>query len=420
MSEKRRWVIVGAGAAGLSLATELARQKPPQVEVLVLDSKERFTDDRTWCFFSVADHPFRHCVTHRWQRWVVQGKHRVERHSKEVAYEYLPASAFYKEAQRLLEQGGNAELQLGTPVSELQEHPDHVEVVTPGKRFRADLVFDSRPHWHSERRKAEQLKPRGNEGRPPAFGAINWLQHFRGWFVRTRSPRFDPRQAMLMDFRVGSGAQRNGIHFMYVLPFSDTEALIEDTYFSPNAHDADLYEANLRAYLKRLGIFDYELLREEQGQIPMSTAPFPARLGPRVLRIGVTGGLARPSTGYAFTAIQRHSRALAEATVRAAETAKIPIPPPRPRRTLWLDQVFLSYLAANPDKGPELFCQLFQRTKPETLARFLSEVSTPWEDLRVMRSLSGHRLAPLAGRTAVHQGLKFVHGQTAGRLRELP
>ena len=56
------------------------------------------------------------------------------------------------------------------------------------------------------------------------------LQHFVGWEVKAAAGAFDPTTAILMDFRCD---QTQGMHFIYCLPFSDQEALIESTLFSP-------------------------------------------------------------------------------------------------------------------------------------------------------------------------------------------
>ena len=72
----------------------------------------------------------------------------------------------------------------------------------------ADIVFDSRP---------------------PRAPANAMLQHFVGLEVEVDKPVFDSDTAILMDFRVD---QSHGLHFMYVLPFSSTCALIESTMFS--------------------------------------------------------------------------------------------------------------------------------------------------------------------------------------------
>src|SRR5690606_37462717 len=115
--------------------------------------------------------------------------------------------------------------------------------------------------------------------------------------------------------------------------------------------------------------------------IPMTTAHYDARPSNRVMRIGIAGGHAKPSTGYAFVAVQRFARRLAAAL---AQTPLPPTPRVRPLRTELLDAVFLHYLARHPANAPGLFRRMFERVPSARLIRFLSDKGTPLDDLRVM------------------------------------
>ena len=94
-----------------------------------------------------------------------------------------------------------------------------------------------------------------------------------------------------------------GIHFIYVLPFSATQALVESTLFSPQIEDNAFYETAISAYLEEYyGITEKITLRREQGAIPMGLMPEDHSTG---LPIGGRGGAIRPSSGYAFGFIQK-------------------------------------------------------------------------------------------------------------------
>ena len=137
---------------------------------------------------------------------------------------------------------------------------------------------------------------------------------------------------------------------MYVLPFSPTRALVEATYISPRALPAEQYEADIRGYLERRGAREFQVGFREAGQIAMSTRPMRSRVSPRVLQIGLRGGLAKPSTGYAFAAIQRFSATLAERIV-ARPGQPVEPPAPRPAAAVAMDRVFLSYLGRHGGEG---------------------------------------------------------------------
>ena len=371
-------LIVGAGCAGLSLAAHLRTSEMAGRRIDLLDARTEFGKDRTWCFFNVEGHLFSDAVTHRWHGWsVVDHQREVRRHSRKVAYEHLPADAFYARALELIRPDDDGLLHLGTRVKSIQDHGDHVRVDTDRGQLRSRLVFDSRPCSPGAGSRAD----------------VHLLQHFAGWFVRADRPAFDTQCVTLMDFRVD---QSLGVHFTYVLPFTETEALVEDTFFSEKPSSPEVYEENLAAYLHSRGIQHYEITHRESGIIPMSTRTFDRRPSPRVYRLGLAGGLARPATGYAFVAIQRFSRLFRIALRQQAA----PEPPAvhRPRTAL-LDQVFLSYLRRRPEHAPDLFTRLFRDNPPERVARFLSDRSSLTDDVQIMQSLPGRNLAPEAART---------------------
>ena len=68
------------------------------------------------------------------------------------------------------------------------------------------------------------------DSRPPRASRNAMLQHFLGQEIQVDKPVFDPSTAILMDFRVD---QSKGMHFIYLLPYSPTEALVESTLLAP-------------------------------------------------------------------------------------------------------------------------------------------------------------------------------------------
>ena len=43
----------------------------------------------------------------------------------------------------------------------------------------------------------------------------------------------------------------NGIHFLYILPFSSRKALFETTYFSTKILNERIYKLDIKKYLKK-------------------------------------------------------------------------------------------------------------------------------------------------------------------------
>jgi len=364
------YVIAGAGCAGLSLAVQIALQARGRgrscPRVVLVEPRARHARDRTWCYWRFVDHPFATAVSHRWTRWRVADADRsLVRGSERHPYEHVPADGFYDMALRTLAEFPEIELRRGSTVEAIRAGADAVEVVTDAGSVRAALVFDSRP--------APAPEPTNDE--------VDLLQHFVGWEVEAPQPVFDPETPTLMDFAVD---QARGIHFMYVLPFTPTRALVETTYISPATLPDAVYEDDLQGYLRaRYGLSAPLVRWRERGAIPMTSRPAPLRAGPRVIHLGLRGGLAKGSTGYAFQAIQKLSAGLARELLERPG-APPTVPAPRPAAAVAMDRVLLSHLQRAPRRGPPLLVDLFEKLPPDLLCRFLSDHAGPLDYPRVM------------------------------------
>jgi lycopene beta-cyclase len=359
--------ILGAGCAGLSLAAALGEGRVPG-QISLLEPREHYTRDRTWCFWDTEDHPFQRSVSHSWSSWrVSSGVRRVLRRSDRYRYCYLAGDRFYDTALDLVSRDRNQKLCTGVTVHSVEPHPSGLLAVeTSSGRLLARRVFDSRP---------------APQAAPTRTGLI---QRFLGRHVRTAGPAFLANIVELMSFLPSTVAGRT--RFVYVLPFSVDEALIEMTYLD-EAHLAEPpYAADLQAWIEENiegGLSACTLLHEERGALPMTTYAAPDTLGGRLLPIGIRGGRLKPSSGYGFLRIQRHSRAIADALrsgtplPTAAESRLYPL----------MDAVFLKTLQRSSLPAEELFLRLFEKSDPDALVRFLSEASSPAEILRVAWSL---------------------------------
>ena len=63
-----------------------------------------------------------------------------------------------------------------------------------------------------------------------------------------------------MDFSV---EQKGNTRFMYVLPTSKTEALLEYTLFSKSLLETKEYESEIEIYLKKLGVTNYKIVEKK-------------------------------------------------------------------------------------------------------------------------------------------------------------
>ena len=64
-------LIIGGGCAGLSLAYEYAQMKSSKLSVCILEKRESYYNDRTWCFWLGKQQNFSHrdIVSSSWRAW---------------------------------------------------------------------------------------------------------------------------------------------------------------------------------------------------------------------------------------------------------------------------------------------------------------------------------------------------------------
>ncbi|MET9467742.1 lycopene cyclase family protein [Streptomyces sp. NPDC006544] len=365
--------VVGAGAAGLSLAVGLVETTPrgrPAATVIVVEAPPGplRPPARTWCYWEAGAGPYDGLLSGSWDRLRVHGPDGgvIDRSLGPLRYKMLRSDRFEEAMTRRLSVHG---VSLRPMTVEAVADAGAAGAVVHGRDaagdpavLRAGLVFDSRP--------PRQL--------PAARTTL--LQHFRGWFVRTGRPAFDPGAATLMDFRVPQPA--HGLAFGYVLPLSRSEALVEYTEFSREVLDEAAYERALGHYCRAvLGLGDHTVVEREQGVIPMTDGRFPRSAGRRVHLIGAAGGATRPSTGYTFAAIQRQSRQLAEAVLAGRSPDRTP--PVHGPRARAMDAVMLRALDTGRIDGGAFFARLFSAVPAERILRFLDGATSPWEDFTI-------------------------------------
>ncbi|MER7056361.1 MULTISPECIES: lycopene cyclase family protein [unclassified Streptomyces] len=367
-------VVVGAGAAGLSLVHRLPAGTPraaaPTAVLVDPPPGPLRAPRRTWCFWESGPGRFDAATTASWEWLRVRGRDGavVLRHIAPARYKMIRSDDFEALVDRDLKDRPGLR-RLEATAGTVTTLPDGTACVPATDArgahvgLRARWVFDSRP--------PDRL--------PPARTRL--LQHFRGWFVRTERPVFDPGVVDLMDFRTGQPGR--GLSFGYVLPTGRHTALVEYTEFGPAPLTSDAYDSALEDYTRRvLRTGATEVLSTEQGVIPMTDAAFERRAegSGAVFRIGAAGGATRASTGYTFAAVQRQSDAIA----RAVRAGRRPVPPPpHPARARLMDAVLLRALDTGRVDGPDLFFRLFERVPAGRLLRFLDGRSRLYEDLAV-------------------------------------
>ena len=133
-------------------------------------------------------------------------------------------------------------------------------------------------------------------------------QHFGGLEIRTAKPVFNPDAFTMMDFRV---KQQGGVSFVYILPFAPDRALVEHTVFSTHPLSPEDHYTLTEAHIQEQYGVEYTVERREFGNLPMDDRNPNQQTSAHVFNVGIVGGHIKPSTGYTFARVQRHTKTLA-------------------------------------------------------------------------------------------------------------
>ena len=361
------FIIAGMGCAGLSMAMQLKQSSVKFNKVLIVDKEFKNKNDRTWCFWTKEKANWYDTLV--FKRW---GKISFKSNSFEKTflldpYQYFMIRGvdFYNYCLMELKNDTRFEILTDT-ITQIKTEGDFAILKTKTANFSATYLFNSA---------FRNLNKKENH--------INYVQHFKGWLVKTETDVFDVECPLFMDFSV---AQHNDCRFVYIIPFSKNTALIEYTGFSVSKLDDAFYDLELNNYLQNhLGIESYTILEIEKGEIPMMESEFINPYGSRVINIGTAGGSSKPSTGYTFYFIQKNCKKIIQ---QLEHTKEIIIPPKRNKRFLLYDKILLTVLNKKEPAAATIFTDLFQKNKIKNLLAFLNEESSLTQDIIVMNSVS--------------------------------
>ncbi|KJH79389.1 lycopene beta-cyclase CrtY [Stutzerimonas stutzeri] len=356
-------ILVGGGLANGLLALRL-RQQRPDLRLLVLEQADTLGGNHIWSFHEHDLTPAQRTwleplVTYRWPGYEVifPGLRR----RLESGYASIVSLRFH---QHLMAELAD-EVRLSASVSQVDARQVRL---ASGEVLNAAAVIDGRGV-----RQTKQL----------ALG----FQKFLGQEVRLQRPH-GLAQPIIMDASV---AQRDGYRFVYVLPLSVDTLLIEDTYYADgDAVALDTLRANIAGYASERGWVIAEVLREEQGVLPIIlSGDLPAFWDEAcgVPQTGLAAALFHPTTGYSLPdavrladhliALDRWDAGGLFASIRAYSL------------TQWRQRGFFRLLnrmlfMAGPADCRWAVMQRFYCLREPLIQRFYAANLTTWDRLRIV------------------------------------
>lgn len=358
------YIIIGAGASGLLFADALGKNKFfSNKSILLLDKDAKKTNDRTWCFWERDSGDFDSICHKTWPNIYFAGQQFQKAYNiAPYTYKMLRGIDFYNHYIPKISQYPNVTFVKEEVVS-VQEKNDQVLVTTVKNEFAGSKVFNS----------IFDYKTLFEQDRYPVL-----QQHFLGWFVTTQKKIFNPDQATFMDFSI---PQKGNTRFMYVLPFSEHQALVEYTLFSEKTLEKKTYESAIKKYLTHnLNVEDYTITEVEQGNIPMTCFNFSEANKDHILNIGIAGGWAKPSTGYTFYNSTKRTKELTDHLKTGNPLSKFS----KKTRFWYYDLLLLDILKSDNHLGGKIFEAMFKKRKPQLILKFLDEETNFLEELQII------------------------------------
>jgi len=342
-------ILAGGGLANSLIAWRL-RTERPSLRILVLEQGKRLGANHTWSFHesdldAQQQRWIAPLVAHRWPRYDVKFPDLAR--TLDGGY----ASIASADLARVIEPALGPALRTGVWIDAVT--PTSVQLAD-GETLHARAVIDGR-------------------GMGPNHHLALGYQTFLGQELRLQSAH-GLTAPVIMDASV---AQQGGYRFVYLLPFGPDRLLVEDTHYVDGAGwEPERLRANIAAYVAARGWQVRDVLREEQGSLPIVLAGDFERFWDALQgqpSVGLRAGLFHPTTGYSLP----HAVRLAE---RIAGLQDLSAPSlfgaiRDQARQSWQGQRFfrmlnrMLFLAGSPDHRWRVM-QRFYRLPAPLIARF--------------------------------------------------
>ena len=352
-------VFAGFGASSCLLIHSLHKKDLLSGKsILILDPQEKKTNDKTFCFWAKSTdtiiQDYQDLINHKWDKVAFNNMK-----AKSVAplnYHHISCEKLYDATRKILHQ---YEVQfVHESILELSEK-ENLTLITENHEFNAVKVYDSRTPNISK-----SINP-----------SQNIWQSFLGYKVTLKEDLFDSDSCTLMDFDVDQG---NYTQFMYILPFSKNEALIEFTRFGKELIEEDYARSTLDTYIhKRFGEFSINEI--ERGKIPMFMDLPSYNPTKRITPIGSRASKVKPSTGYAFKNMYEHAESIASNNEKLTKSAS--------KRFQFYDALLIYILSVWPKWGKTIFERLFSVRSTLFIFDFLDEKTTIRQEISMFSKL---------------------------------
>lgn len=361
------YIIIGNGMAGLKLALAFSEDTYfKDKHIALIDYSDKNTNDKTWCFWDTNPEKWQSIIHKQWQKaYFFSNDFKTEIPLVPYSYNMIRSIDFYNYCKSKLQSNSHFHF-IKDDITTVEEGNKNCLVKSNANTYAASHVFDSRITKDYYDTNSKYIKV---------------YQHFKGWVINTKTPTFNTENFTVMDYRI---KYKNDTAFTYVLPLSETSALVEYTFFTPYTIENEEYDNYIKRYISDiLKIDDYTIDETEEGIIPMTNFPFQEYNTKRITKIGTAGGWVKPSSGYAF----KLTDIKIEQLISNIKANQNPSQGLISKKYSFYDSIFLNVLHDENHKGEWIFKQFYSKNKVKDMFSFLDETSTLSQDFRIIKSL---------------------------------
>ena len=362
------FIFIGLGASNsLILLSLLKNGSIAGKKVAILETSGKNTNDKTYCFWArpnesiVSD--LNPIISYRYTN--IKVNQNVIQNIEEQPYHYIRSIDLYKHTAEALDQAQIPVYRFA--VDKVTSENDLYTVHTSNAKYQTRHIFDSRPPSPDLLNKDD----------------IYLHQSFYGLHVRCKKDVFQKHSFEMMNFDVD---QSDYTQFIYVLPFSSGEALVELTRFGADKIDMNYARNVLDEFiLKNFG--EFEVLADESGCIPMTTFINPPNEYSGILNTGANANLIKPSTGYGFKSMYANAKIIADTLMQGDYQHFNRISFQSANRFRIYDRLLLTILLLWPHQGKGIFSSLFKRQSIATVFSFLDEKTSLYQEVKIFALL---------------------------------
>ncbi len=369
MSMKYDFAFIGAGISTTVMLMQLKKRGLLESKrVLLLDSNVFSIQNKSLCYWCNPDESiyqdFNHLIEKNW-RTVRKNTSDVEK-LESFVYCQTSAASLVSELKQMTSFYHFDICYEFAEVFETDENGRYMEV--NGEKVHAAYWFDSRPPKYDS----------NNEVTPLIY------QSFLGLNVKLNQPH--TMELELMDFNV---PQDGYTQFMYILPTTEQEALIEFTRFGDcELHEETAHQRIVDYISTRFG--EFEIVSQEKGCIPMTQQLMIEHIADGVIELGSRAGLIKSTTGYVLKNMHAHASFIGDRISENLHSEQIKMEwnaVKKPRRFHFYDGLLLSILKYKPNWGKSIFQHLTQKGSWDETFHFLDEKSTLGQEAKIFSKL---------------------------------